>query len=67
MTSTTIETTSVGAASDLDAFRATCQGFLAANHRPAAEVDFESNREFLARSAEAVLTSKAELKNGDGR
>ena len=40
---------------DADAFRAKCRAFLEANHRPAAEVSFEWNKEFLARSAEAGL------------
>jgi alkylation response protein AidB-like acyl-CoA dehydrogenase len=43
------------AAADADAFRSKCRAFLEANHRPAPEVTFEWNKEFLARSAEAGL------------
>jgi alkylation response protein AidB-like acyl-CoA dehydrogenase len=42
-------------ASDSDAFRTKCHTFLAANCRPAGQIDFEWNKEFLARSAEAGL------------
>ena len=40
---------------DADAFRAKCRAFLEANHRAAGQIDYEWNREFLARSAEAGL------------
>ena len=50
--------------SDTDAFREKCRAFLAANHRPAAEIDFEWNKEFLGRTAVeglAGLTYPAEF------
>jgi alkylation response protein AidB-like acyl-CoA dehydrogenase len=40
---------------DADAFREKCRAFLAGNHREAGRIDFEWNKEFLARSAEAGL------------
>ncbi len=56
MTITSDTTSSTDASStDADAFRETCRAFLEANHRPAAQVDFEWNKEFLARSARAGL------------
>ena len=45
----------IGTQAEADEFRARCKAFLEENHRPANQVDFEWNKEFLARSAAAGL------------
>ncbi len=51
---------------DAEAFRAKCQAFLQENHRPAADVNFEWNKEFLARSSGAGLAGITYLREFGG-